>query len=342
MLNGHGDDGYLTGCDIKANFSTNVWHHGVSEKLVAHLQQQLGNVNSYPEVCAESLSEAIAKKNVLNKEQVLITNGATEAFYLLAQLFEKCSSLIFYPSFAEYEDACRLFKHELKFEARSNIFEAEITGHNIIWICNPNNPDGKYIPKEKLIQKITENPHIVFIVDEAYIDFVRDSESLLKAINLFPNLVVVKSMTKHYAIPGLRLGYIAASEEIVNKLKAIKQPWSVNSLAIQAGNYILNNENLFRLNLRTEHSEKARFVSELNKIEWIKVSESDTTYFLGHLLKPLSSELKDFLVKEHGLLIRDAANFRGLDKHAVRIATLSKEKNDLLINALNKWSLDYL
>ncbi|WP_159475790.1 histidinol-phosphate transaminase [Dyadobacter sp. 3J3] len=335
MLQGHGDDSYRYVQKIIADFSTNVWFGGEPAGLKDYIFEQWSAINRYPEVMAESLSELAASHHHLNPDQVLINSGTTESIYLIAQAFSGKKTTIVTPAFSEYEDACKLYHHDLTFLPWSKIQEFPTLSTDQVFICNPNNPTGAVFPQ--LENWVQQNPETLFIVDEAFIDFTVQDSSSIPLINQYRNLLVMHSLTKAYAIPGLRLGYVVASEDLILKLKSIKQPWTVNTMALQAGKFIFENYHQIQIPLQDLLSEKERFSQRLGQNSSLKINRSATHFFLAETLKDDASKLKQFLIKKHGLLIRDASNFRDLTKQHFRIATLSPEKNNLLIEALDEW-----
>jgi len=335
MLQGHGDDSYRYAQKIIADFSTNVWYGGEPSGLKEYIFAQWSTINRYPEVMAESLSKLVASHHYLNPEQILINSGTTESIYLIAQAFAGKKTTIVTPAFAEYEDACRLYQHDLTFFPWSKIEEFSTLSTDLVFICNPNNPTGKAF--SQLENWIQQNPETLFVVDEAFIDFTVQINSSIPLIDHYPNLLVMHSLTKAYAIPGLRLGYIAASEDLVSKLKSIKQPWTVNTMALEAGKFIFENYQQIQIPLKNLLMEKERFAEKLSQNPILKIHEGATHFFLAETLKGDAAELKQFLIEKYGLLIRDASNFRDLTKKYFRIATLSPEKNNLLIEALDEW-----
>jgi threonine-phosphate decarboxylase len=335
MLQGHGDDSYRYTNKIVADFSTNVWYGGEPLGLKEYIFEHWPNINRYPEVMAESLSELVASHHHLNSNQILINNGTTESIYLIAQAFSGKRTTIVMPAFAEYEDACKLYHHDLTFLPWSKIQEFPTLSTDLVFICNPNNPTGKTFAK--LENWIQQNPETLFVVDEAFIDFTVQINSFIPLINHYPNLLIMHSLTKAYAIPGLRLGYIVASEALISKLKSIKQPWTVNTMALQAGKFIFENYQQTQIPLKNLLMEKERFAEKLSQNGVLKIHKSATHFFLAETLKGDAAELKEFLIDKYGLLIRDASNFRDLTKQHFRIATLSPEKNNLLIAALDEW-----
>ncbi|MEM9143677.1 MAG: aminotransferase class I/II-fold pyridoxal phosphate-dependent enzyme, partial [Bacteroidota bacterium] len=203
--------------------------------------------------------------------------------------------------------------------------------------CNPNNPDGSIISTEVLTRHSEEAPNTIFVIDEAYIEFTNQIKSLVPLVGQLDNLIVVRSLTKTFAIPGIRLGYVVAHPAIIDPLFGIKMPWSVNALAIQAGLQVFAHYDPWRFHVGALLEETRAFVQELTAIGWLKVKPSHTSYFLVELKKGTAAALKAYLVEEHGILIRDATNFKGLEGEYIRLATQSQEANTNLVKALKLW-----
>jgi len=339
MLHGHGDDGYRYGKRIIADFSTNVWYGGEPAGLKAYVFGKWNEINRYPEVLAESLREKIASHHQLPLGQVLVSSGTTESIYLITHLFSGKRTTIVTPSFAEYEDACLSFDHEIAGLTWQDAGELPRLKSELVFICNPNNPTGLIFKDLQYWLKL--NPQCMFAVDEAFIDFTDGAESAISLMAKFPNLLIMRSLTKTYAIPGLRLGYLLAREELVDSLMNIKQPWTVNTLAIAAGHYIYDHFEEIQPPLVQLLEDKRTFVQELRKLECLEVLESDTHFFLARTLVRNAAQLKDFLIERYGLLIRDAGNFRGLTRQHFRLATQRPADNEKMVNALKKWQALY-
>lgn len=339
MLLGHGDDGYRYGKKIVADFSTNVWYGGEPAGLKEYVFEKWGEINRYPEVVAESLRGKIAGHHGLPAEQVLVCSGTTESIYLIAQLFSGKRTAVVTPSFAEYEDACLAFDHEVVGLSWQEALELPRLKSDLVFICSPNNPTGLIFSDLQYWLKL--NPQCLFAVDEAFIDFTEGADSAISLMTRFPNLLVMRSLTKTYAIPGLRLGYLLAREEVIESLMHIKQPWTVNTLAISAGHYIYDHFDQIQPPVSQLLQNKRTFIQELDKLECLEVLDSDTHFFLARTLVRNAAQLKDFLVEKYGLLIRDAGNFRGLTRQHFRLATQRPEDNEKMINALREWQTLY-
>lgn len=337
MIHGHGNDAYKYDKVIKADFSSNVWYEGPSPELTEHLKDRVGNVDHYPEPDGGSLKEKIAEFHKVSPDNCLVTNGSVEAFYLVALAYQSANSVIVTPCFSEYEDACSIHSHTIEFVNNSNGWEDQVFGEALVWFGNPNNPDGKVISPEILTRMLEQNPAATFVVDEAYDSLCTGFQSSVSLVNLYPNLLVVRSFTKNFAVPGLRLGYVVGSPEIIERLGSLKMPWTVNSLALEAGMYIMDNyQQLMPDETKIERASRA-FQNQLKELEDVlKVIPTDCNYCLVKLQGPYAGKLKQFLVDEYGVLIRDASNFRGLNERYIRLAVQSPEHNELLIKGLKE------
>jgi len=334
MIEGHGDDLHRYEGKIKHNFSSNVHYHGVNSALKNMVGAQLDTIQNYPSPSASELNVLAAEWYSLSEDQFLFTNGATEAFYLIAHKFADKKAAILAPTFSEYQDACKIHGVNFDLVARDH---SSFSGYDLAFICNPNNPDGEVIQVERLELIFKQNPATTFVIDEAYIEFTTAVSSVLSLVDKYDNLVVVRSLTKSFAIPGLRLGYVVSSSQTISGLIQLKMPWSVNTLAIHAGEEIFKNYDSWLPDMAELLRETSLFKDKLEELENVKVMPSSTSYFLLQLVKGKASELKEYLANEHGLLVRDASNFQGLDGEHIRLSTQSPSANELLINALKAW-----
>ena len=338
MLHGHGDDGYRQSHKIGADFSTNVWYGGEPAGLKDYVFSQWSAINRYPEVLAESLAARVAAHHGVPPGQVLMSSGTTESIYLVAQAWAGQRSTVITPAFAEYEDAGRLHGHELQFLAWEELRPGLELPGALVFVCNPNNPTGSVLAAGLLEDLLGTNPGTVFVLDEAFIEFTTHIQTAIPLLARFDNLLILRSLTKAYAIPGLRLGYVVASEKLIDRLTHGKAPWTVNALAAAAGHFIF--EHFARVQPPTAQllADRATFSAQLAKNSMLTISPSHTHYFLGQLHHGTAAELKRWLLARHGLLIRDAANFRGLTPGHFRLSTRPAADNQLLINALREWT----
>ena len=333
MLKGHGDEIYDYNREIVSNFSSNIYGKQDLSALQRHLCSRMDLIHSYPEPDAASLVRLLADKYRISANNVCVTNGATEAIYLIAQTFQASQTGIIIPTFSEYEDACSIHKHTLSFYKNPD----EISGNEqLVWICNPNNPDGQVHETNYLNKIVEQNRSTIFVFDQSYGYFSKKTVWDIRQAIKSENVILLHSMTKQYAVPGLRLGYITAPVDIIKKITEKRMPWSVNGVAIEAGKYLIENEtNTPDINCYLE--ETGRLQKELSQISGLTVYPTDTHYFLCRLENKKALELKNWLIDNYGILIRDASNFRGLNEHYFRIATQSPEENEQLVKAIREW-----
>lgn len=335
MLKGHGDDIYEYKQPIVSNFSSNIYSKQNFLGLQNYLRERINLIHSYPEPNAESLATLLSCKYNIGTDNICVTNGATEAIYLIAQMFSGEESLVIIPTFSEYEDACRINNHKITYA--SSLHQINSKSRLIVWLCNPNNPDGRVYDKDFLNKFIEDHPDIYFIIDQSYQAFAHTKYRLdPKESVVHKNLILLHSMTKNYAIPGLRLGYITACSQLIDKVTTYRMPWSVNQLAIEAGKYLINSGTT-SFCLEDYLDETNRFIRELSRIDGLTLVPTNTHFFLCCLTDRRASDLKQYLVEKHGILIRDAANFRGLDQRYFRLATQSPNENDALVKAIKEW-----
>ena len=186
MIHGHGDDLYKSQVQIKANFSTNVWYEADTRPLCDFLSTHLEGIFHYPEPDAGSFRKVAAACHGLTPEQVLVGNGATELFYMVAHAFSGNRTLIPVPSFTEYEDACTLYDHHIQFVGQVDV--EHIPEHtNLMFICNPNNPDGRIWSLEEITALVKNYPDMVLVVDESFIHFAPGTESALSLLKEYSN-----------------------------------------------------------------------------------------------------------------------------------------------------------
>ena len=322
MINGHGDDIYHYG-EIRCNFSSNISPLIDTSPLRQHLASRMELVDHYPEPDAASLEVLVAAEHEIKPSEVLVTSGATDAIYLIAQtLRDEKTFSVKHPTFSEYADACRIYGYE---EAPK--------GGAVRWLCNPNNPTGE-VRTIDTIQVLSRRHHWL-IIDQSYEDYTWAPLLSAKTAIDMQNVIVIHSMTKRFVIPGLRLGYIIAPSEVITRLRANYRPWAVNALAIEAGHWLLEHkEPYYREEMKLLLAQTRYLHDRLSSIFGIHVYPTSTNFMLCSIQQSTAAELKEYLLAHHGFLIRDASNFEGLKDCHFRIATQLPEFNDELVEAI--------
>ena len=319
MLQGHGDDTYHYK-DVRTNFSSNIFAHADLSGLKTFLASRLDVIARYPEPEACSLEAMIARREDIPAECVLVTNGATEAIYLIAQMLSAdgvrhCH--IPQPTFSEYRDACRMF----------GLTESP---DGVLWLCNPNNPTGRVYPRTSYLAPRTSP----IILDQSYEHFTLCPVMTAAEAVSRGDVIQIHSLTKTYAVPGLRLGYIVASAEWIGKLRRLMRPWSVGALAVEAGKWLMAHGREAVADVPSYLAETRRLRDALNAVPGIHVLPTDTCFMLATIGVRTAAELKDYLAWKHGMLIRDASNFEGLTPHHFRVSTQLPAENDQLVAAV--------
>ena len=348
MILGHGDDAWRFERPIQANFSSNVYSRVDLTALKAHLAARLDAIGHYPEPEPYALERALAVRLGLDPASVCVTNGATEAIYLTAHAFAGSQTTILQPTFSEYADACALYNHHLIPHARKNLFSSGTSPElkepsappgprTTCWVCNPNNPTGDVIPKDDLVKAIEDHPKMVFVIDQSYGFFTRKPLLSVAEAVAFPNVIQLHSMTKRYAMPGLRLGYITANPQLLDCIRAVRMPWSVNALAVEAGLYLTAHPDTAPIDLAALLREAERLRGALDALPGLTALPTRTHFFLCRLDRGCAADLKQWLAVNHGILIRDAANFEELDERYFRIAAQTPEENDRLVAAVRQY-----
>jgi len=337
MINGHGDDIYRYDKPVKMNFSSTNYMHADHSALKEHLMECFDLVSNYPEPEPRQLEQMIAKKLGISPEGVMVTNGATEAIYLIAALYRGFASIIPQPTSTEYADACRINGHVISFENTDTL--TELPKDRVYWICNPNNPSGNVLMKSFMDYVVRRSPRYTFVVDQSFEAFTSEELLVPRETQEMSNLLLLHSMSKTYGIPGIRLGYITSHPNTIQLLRSQRHPWSVSSLAIEAGKFLIEQGRPVVEDIGAYLNETERLRKALRQIEGIRVFETKTNYMLCEINPATSTELKKYLIHEHGMLIRDCSNFFGLTNHYFRVTAQSPEENDALLDAIRQFVL---
>ncbi len=335
MIHGHGDDLYKYG-NIEINFSTNIYNHFDHSLLFQTLAANLPNIKNYPEPSPETLERALADKLGVRRGNVMATNGATEAIYLIAQCFKERCHHVVQPTFSEYADACQIYGCKT-INVTSINDGSQLGSNDVVWVCTPNNPTGQVLEHDTLTGRIKECPETLFIIDQSYSAYTTKKTLQSEEATSFCNVLLLHSMTKDFGIPGLRLGYAIGNETLLSMVKRYRMPWSVNRLAVEAGIFLTEHCDNYRIDAAAMELERERVAERLEEIS-IKTFPSDSNILLCELPSGRAGTLKEYLVSTYGILIRDASNFHGLSQKHFRIAVQTSTENDKLINALREWT----
>ena len=319
------------------------------------LKEIMGNfskelITKYPSNL-EIQNKNAAKMFDIDNNKIIVGNGSAELIKELGSILTG-KLFVHIPTFNEYIRCftnCKIIEKELKENSykysKKTIIDALNSTDNIV-IINPDNPTGSYISYNDMLEilDIAKEKNVRVIYDESFIDFAEQNKKYTlinnDILNKYNNLIVIKSISKSYGIPGLRLGVLAtADENIVKTIKKNMGIWNINSLA----EYFLEIENLYKKDYITSCKYIARqrqvVFKQLNDIDYIKPYKSQANYIMCKLEKTNSSDLAKYLLENHNILIKDLKGKNGIDDdNYIRIAVKSKEDNDKLIYALKRYN----
>jgi len=327
------------------DFSSNITPLGIPNSVKSIIKKNLDKVQFYPDPHSDTVISSLEKYTHLPKSNIIVGNGAIEILYnfCFAFLSKTTKVLIHVPTFQEYETAVKLsnckisYFNSLNLSVNIDLFISQIPKNGCIFLCNPNNPTGELLSKKELLFIIIAAKKLktIVFIDECFIELVpKSNESVLSYVKKYDNIFILRSLTKSFGLPGLRIGYACGSKEIIKILQKIKIPWSVNSLAQDAANVVIKNVSHIKksnLIIKKELKYLENSISMLNGFECI----SSSTNFILIKTKYDSTKLQRKLLKSK-ILIRDCKNFRGLDNHYIRIAVKSHKDNVKLVTALEK------
>lgn len=335
------------------DFSASINPLGISKGVMSGIKDMMKYLCNYPDPDAKELTTALARQFAVDPESVLCGNGSTELIYLVVRALKPERVLIPAPTFSEYERAAgegaQIVHYALNakdnFAVNPDAFIAAMAGSSnstsykkalttsvdMAFLCNPNNPTGGMTPRSDIlsIAEAARDLKCHLVIDEAFIDFVPD-ESLISEVANNPYVIVLRSMTKFYALSGLRVGYGVFPLPVMDKIRKHKEPWTVNTLAQVAGIISLNDKAYKEETFRVIRNEK-KTIEEGFRLLKIPYFPSAANFYLARPDK--APEVINSLW-DKGILIRDCSNFRNLDESYVRVAVKSNRDNMRLLKEL--------
>ena len=302
---------------------------------------QITDFDRYPDSKCTELTYRLAEKLGLLPGRICIGSGTTELIRHIAMTYfrNRDRILILEPTYGEYEIASllantRLLKYQAHEEDNFTPNISDIKSFvrkyhpRAVFICNPNNPTGKYLSRQEIEEIVNEMEESLLILDEAYASFVRESWNSFHLTER-ENIIILRSMTKDYSLPGLRLGYAVACPEIINSIHLTLPPWNVNGIAQRAGIVVLEQEEYLRQSLERVREAKQFLTDEISRLGF-KIVSSDTHYFLVRVGNASNYRLS---LLKHGILVRDCTSF-GLPEY-IRISPRTLPECKKLIDSIS-------
>lgn len=329
------------------DFSASINPLGVSATVRAAIISALDSLIHYPDNSCGELKQVLADVHRLTPEHFAVANGSTEIIYTLPALLTGTRALIVSPAFSEYGYALEQFQWQVErfllspqdnFALDLNTLATRLgQGYDALYLCNPANPSGMLYPRQVIEQVYSLcREHGTFLVlDEAFMDFCEEASAKASIITAEQG-IVLRSMTKFYGIPGLRLGYAMAAPALIRRLSAMGGPWSVNTLAQVAGVAALHDAEYSSLSIAYVERERGRLSRQLAEIPQLTVYPSSANFLLLEITGGITStELQQRLMQQR-ILIRDCASFAGLSNRFFRVAVRTTEENTRLLECLRE------
>ena len=326
---------------VELDFSVNLNPFGPPkecEKIWANLWQGLAY---YPDPYCTDLTQEVKQKEQTEKT-LLFGNGAAELIYAFAASLRGKKVLVFEPTFSEYAEAAKAYGCEIRRVLCTNEFlwenpwTAADTGVDAIFLCSPNNPTGRLLPKETLFRlaEACEQKGIFLFLDFCFLDFVPNAPYLAKDFDAFTHVVCLRAFTKNYALAGARLGYLICEKTVATSLNAFLQAWNVSVVAQKLGVCALKDAEYLPKTAEFVRVERERVQTELKKLG-VKTFPSDANFFLFRARPDLNEQLQAY-----GMCVRDCSNFYGLadadGMRYFRMGLKTTTENQRLLGALEK------
>ncbi len=349
---GHGGDLRAVAAEFAVDvndiidFSSNINPLGPPPGLWEELRSHLDDINSYPEPQARTFRRALAGKMEIAENRLLPGNGANELIHLLC-LWKRPRRVVFpVPAFAEYNRAARLAGAAVKTIPNSPdnspdellpLIRNHLSAGDLLIICNPENPTGRYYPREIMAElaAAARERKAALLTDESFFPFTGrpPAESMSPAEE--PGLWVVTSLTKLWALPGLRLGYLTGPADEIQEITKYGDPWRVNTLAQRAGLFCLADNTHLSHTVEYIRRERDFMSAGLHNIKDITVFSGSANYLLARSENEAVDCRKLYRkLMQKKLLIRKADNFAGLNKQYFRMAIRSPAENKYLLQEL--------
>ena len=325
------------------DFSANINPLGMPEGVRRAVTEALDQAVHYPDPLCRRLKSALSEYHKVPEDFLICGNGGADLIYLLAYALRPKRALLTAPTFSEYEEALKqtgtellFYRMEADLEVRKDILEQMEQRPDVMFLCNPNNPTGILTDQELLIQILKKAEHlgIFLVLDECFLDFTGQEErSLIEETKKYAHLFILKSFTKMYAMPGIRLGYgISGCKDLLEGMERAGQCWGVSVLASEAGVAALREQEYKEKAVALVRKERKRMKEDLERLG-LQVWDGQADYLFFRA--PGITDLYERLLPE-GILIRRCGNYRGLDGEYYRVAVKTRTENIQLSIAMEQ------
>ncbi|WP_445629909.1 threonine-phosphate decarboxylase CobD [Nostoc sp. DSM 114167] len=343
----------LAGCppDAILDFSASISPLGPPNSAIAAIKSQIGNIKHYPDPNYSELRLALSHFHKLPSEWILPGNGSAELLTLIGrELAQLAATILITPAFGDYYRTLAGYNANVLECPLSLVSQCGLGGFPGHWslvidkgqrtkdkgllLNNPHNPTGKLFSRDSILPYLEQ--FTLVVVDEAFMDFVppNEEQSLIPVVQEYPNLVVLRSLTKFYSLPGLRLGYAIAHPDCLAKWQLWRDPWPVNTLAAAAAIAALQDTEFQQQTWAWLPPARNQLFQGLAEIPGLQPQASAANFLLVESQES-TSQLQQQLLKYHQILIRDCLSFKELGDRFFRVAVRQESDNQRLLTALN-------
>lgn len=332
------------------SFSANVNPLGISPMLQQELSSHIDCINSYPDREYTALRKCMAEYVGTEPENIIVGNGSTELISLFIQIENPKKAMILGPTYSEYEREIALgggttlyypLKEESGFRLDTDHFTSKLDDSiDLLVLCNPNNPTSSCICNESMRQilDVCKEHDIYVMVDETYIEFVEDLRhtSAVPLTAYYNNIIILRGTSKFFAAPGLRLGYaVTGNSDLLRNMNQRKNPWTINSLAVIAGQIMFQDKNYIQQTRQLISEERRRLYQKLEQSERFRPYKPTANFMLVRIMDDslTSSDLFDRAIREK-MMIRDCSTFPFLNDKFLRFCFMQPQDNDRLLDCL--------
>jgi len=334
----------IAGCPTSSikDFSASINPWGISQIVLQAIQQEIPGLTAYPNPEYPELKSALAEHHCLGTDYILPGNGSAELLTWAAKdLAQQERTYLITPAFGDYSRGLKAFNAKmvslqsplLPFGELSSLVPREALPNSGLLLNNPHNPTGKLWRRSEIIPYLSS--YALIVIDEAFMDFLPNSQqqSLSDLVPDFANLVILRSLTKFYSLPGLRIGYAIANPGLIQKWQTYRDPWSVNSLASVAAIAALQDHDFQQHTWDWLVAARSQLIEGLSAIPQLQPLPGAANFLL--VKSEISvTYLQQQLLKKYQILIRDCLSFPELGDNYFRIAIRTIPENEELLESL--------
>lgn len=346
--------------DSFVDFSASINPLGPPTSVLSAIRRALPTCGQYPDPSAEVLRQRLAREHGISPDSIVLGNGSAELIRVLPKALALRQGYVVGPTFMEYEESLHiagarctyvlansakkyappmkrllLLTEALGFRSQRKEGGRPNKSSTAVFLCNPNSPTGRVIalrPLRKLYRQIEHAGHWL-VVDEAFVDFC-PSYSLINDISTSTRLLILRSFTKFYGMPGIRLGYLVGSPETVATIRRLLPPWSVSHFAQVAGVAAVDDLPYREQSVKFMQQERSRFMTRLRTVPGLRVIPSSANFVMVEFPSGCATDRIASRLANRGMLVRDCQTFAGVTQPALRLAIRRARDNNVMVQAL--------